>query len=154
MRLRVADPGDAEAVAALELAVFGPDAWSPAAVRAELTGERRRAVVSAEPDGTLTGYALLRIAGETAELHRIAVAPSCRRKGIGAALLGALLSEAWAQGCGEVLLEVRADNRAGRQLYERFGFVELAHRPGYYADRADALVLRASGPLQKACERR
>lgn len=154
MRLRVADPGDAEAVAALESAVFGADAWSAAAVREELTGEGRRAVVAAEPDGTVTGYAVLGVASETAELHRIAVAPSCRRRGTGGALLGALLSAAWAQGCGEVLLEVRAENRAGRRLYERFGFVPLAHRPGYYADRADALVLRASGPLQKACERR
>ena len=152
MKLRTAGPDDAPAVAALEAAVFGIDAWSPAAVREELTGESRWAVVAAEHDGPVVGYAVLQVISETAEVHRVAVAPSFRRKRVGTALLEALLSADWAQGCSEVLLELRADNVAGRRLYERFGFVQLAHRPGYYADRTDALVLKVSGPLQKACE--
>jgi ribosomal protein S18 acetylase RimI-like enzyme len=57
-------------------------------------------------------------------------------------LLDALLAEAERRGCTEVLLEVRADNAAAIGLYAARGFVTISTRRRYYADGADALILR------------
>ena len=152
MKLRSATLVDVAAVAELEAAVFGADAWSEQAVRDELTGAGRCAVIVID-GSAVTGFAVLRVVGETAELHRIAVAPRRQRARVGSTLLDAVLSTAWARSCTEVLLEVRADNVAALALYERYGFAEVTRRRAYYADRADALVLKVRGPLTNACER-
>jgi ribosomal protein S18 acetylase RimI-like enzyme len=45
-------------------------------------------------------------------------------------------------GATEVFLDVRADNRAARALYESMGFSEISRRPGYYQpDGVDAVVM-------------
>ena len=153
MKLRFATSRDVAAVAELDAAVFGADAWSEQAICEELTGAGRCAVIATD-GSAVTGYAVLRVVGGTAELHRMAVAPWRRRARVGSTLLDAVLSTAWGCGCTEVLLEVRADNVAALALYERCGFAELTRRRAYYADRADALVLKVKGPLTNACERR
>jgi [ribosomal protein S18]-alanine N-acetyltransferase len=64
-------------------------------------------------------------------------------RGIGSALLNALLTEAARRGCTEVFLEVRADNGRAQQLYRRHDFTEIGIRRGYYQPSgADALVMR------------
>jgi ribosomal-protein-alanine N-acetyltransferase len=48
------------------------------------------------------------------------------------------------RGAQRIFLEVRPSNLAAKALYCRFGFRELAVRPGYYPaldGREDALVL-------------
>ena len=42
-----------------------------------------------------------------------------------------------------MFLEVATGNAAALALYARAGFVEVGRRRRYYADLADALVLRA-----------
>jgi ribosomal-protein-alanine N-acetyltransferase len=131
------------ALAELEAAVLGADAWSEAAVRAELSSEvATRLALVAERDDGLLGYAVLGIAAETGDVRRIAVAAGAQRRGIGSALLAELLVRAQEGGCSEVFLEVRADNAAATRLYSRFGFEELSRRRRYYADGCDALVMR------------
>jgi [ribosomal protein S18]-alanine N-acetyltransferase len=76
------------------------------------------------------------------ELENMAVLPDFRRRGVGAALLSALLGQARARRAERVLLEVRVSNRSAIRLYEQGGFRRLARRPGYYRNPAeDALVL-------------
>jgi len=60
-------------------------------------------------------------AAKVINIHDLAVNPSYRNKGIGDALIGAVVKEATAENCCKVTLEVREDNRA-RNLYERTGF--------------------------------
>jgi ribosomal-protein-alanine N-acetyltransferase len=68
-----------------------------------------------------------------------------RGRGIGSALLEALLAEAGRRGCTEVFLEVRTDNNRAQQLYRRHEFTEIGIRRGYYQPSgADALVMRRS----------
>ncbi|MCB2127322.1 MAG: GNAT family N-acetyltransferase [Rhodobacteraceae bacterium] len=103
------------------------------------------------PDGFLIGRAL---AGE-AELLTLAVAPSARRRGTGAALVAGFLDRAATAGAGRAFLEVSADNAAARALYAQAGFAEAGRRPGYYrrpdGGATDALLLaRALGPAPLA----
>jgi ribosomal-protein-alanine N-acetyltransferase len=46
-----------------------------------------------------------------------------------------------------MLLEVRPSNAAAQQMYERYGFVRIGTRRGYYPardGREDAIVMRVS----------
>jgi len=149
--LRRATADDLEAIMELERATFPSDAWSAETMRAELESRNTYYLVARAGAGDggdareLDGYAGLmspRGAPE-ADIQTIAVSQRVRRRGLGRTLMNALLSEARDRGAREVFLEVRADNPAAIDLYERLGFERLAVRAAYYQpDGVDALVMR------------
>ncbi|WP_281279354.1 ribosomal protein S18-alanine N-acetyltransferase [Streptomyces armeniacus] len=146
---------DIEPVVALEREVFPEDAWSEGMFWSELAYARgahatRRYLVAVAPDGTLAGYGGLVAVDGTGDVQTLGVLPAYRGTGLGARLLDALLSAATADfGCHEVLLEVRVDNHPARRLYERFGFVPIGVRRGYYQPgNVDALVMRNGRPAE------
>jgi ribosomal-protein-alanine N-acetyltransferase len=58
-------------------------------------------------------------------------------------LFSALKSELRHQGVREVMLEVRAGNKAAQGFYRFLGFAEEGRRPAYYADPVeDAILMR------------
>ena len=135
-------------LAALEQELFGVDAWSEATWWSELAGRPRRDyVVATAADGTIAGYAGLDVAGDVADVMTIAVAPAHRGRGVGRVLLTELLRRAADRAADAVLLEVRADNDAARQLYDRAGFEVISVRRRYYQPGdVDALVMRLLVP--------
>jgi ribosomal-protein-alanine N-acetyltransferase len=138
--VRAAVAADATAVAALEQATFGVDAWSPASVVSELTGDGRRAVVAVDGD-ELVGYAITLGSGDLMDLQRIAVTSGWRRRGVARALLADVLTSAGEAGAARMLLEVSADNAGAIGFYRRAGFVEIDRRRRYYRDGTDAVVM-------------
>ena len=140
--LRPMTAADLEAVAELELALFGEEAWTKRMLADELAAPGRQYLVASEGD-RVTGYAGLLWAGTYADVLTLAVAADSWGKGIGSALLEALLAEAVSRGCTEVFLEVRTDNARAQRLYRRYEFAEVGIRRGYYQPSgADALVMR------------
>lgn len=103
--------------------------WDETAVRAVTDNEYGICIAE---EGV--GYALGRISFDEAELYRIAVLPSQRRKGSGGRLLGKFISECVRLGAEKIFLEVRSRNVPAISLYERAGFVRLSVRRGYYPD--------------------
>ncbi len=143
MTTRAAVEADVDAVAALEAATFGMDAWSTAQVREELLGARRRALVALDAAGErVVGYAVTALAGDVVDLQRIAVAPAHRRGGVARVLLDGVRALARTDGAHRMLLEVSAGNSGARAFYAAEGFVQIDVRRGYYRDGSDALVLR------------
>lgn len=138
--IRPATGRDAAAITALEAEAFSSTAWNASQVAAELDTPTRRVVV-AEQDGALLGYASVGLAGDVADLIRIAVARASRRAGIGSALLAAAHDRAVEGGADRVLLEVAASNSSALAFYAAHGYAEISRRPRYYADGDDALVL-------------
>jgi ribosomal-protein-alanine N-acetyltransferase len=138
--IRPATADDAAEVADLELRLFGADAWSPASVREELTGPRRRALVArtSRPPGRLLGYVVTAAAGDTVDLQRIGVDPASQRRGIARDLLRRVSTGR------RMLLEVSAENAAARAFYTAAGFVEVGRRRRYYRDGSDAVVMQHS----------
>jgi ribosomal-protein-alanine N-acetyltransferase len=124
--------------------MFGTEAWSADGYRAELADTRHRYYLAAvDENDSLLGWAGIRVVGDTAEILTVGVVPQARRKGIGGRLLAILLDEARRRGAVEAFLEVRVDNAAAQQLYERARFVRVGIRRGYYAGgRVDAVVMR------------
>lgn len=95
-------------------------------------------LVIASLDGTDTGFALARAAAGEAELLLLATRPAARGRGIGGALLRAVVEEASARGATRIHLEVRAGNDAV-ELYRREGFAKVGERSNYYRGKANQL---------------
>ena len=90
----------------------------------------------------LAGVATLQLVGDTADLHRVVVAPERRGRGIGRALVEAGLAWVAGRGADRVLLEVEHDNAPALALYRGLGFAELARRTDYYGAGRHALVMQ------------
>jgi len=100
----------------------------------------------AENEGRLAGFAVARLLPpDEVEILNVATDPAVRRRGVGSALLQALLRLP-----GRVLfLEVRESNIAARALYTAAGFAEAGRRIKYYpalgiptGSREDAVVMK------------
>jgi ribosomal-protein-alanine N-acetyltransferase len=140
---------DLPGVMELENLLFTDDAWSEDTYRSELSDPGgTRHYVLAEKDDVLAGWAGLAAAGGQADVLTIGVRPDLQGRGVGSTLLTALLDEAASRRCGEVFLDVRADNERARRLYERFGFMAVGVRKRYYQPSGvDAIVMvRESRP--------
>jgi ribosomal-protein-alanine N-acetyltransferase len=145
VQIDVLRESDAARCAELERLLFpGDDPWSERAFTEELRAGHP--YLGARDGELLVGYAGLGfVAGPPraeAEIHTIGVDPDHQRRGIGRALLRALLSVADERGA-TVFLEVRTDNEAARALYEAEGFTVVGLRKRYYRPSgADAYTMR------------
>jgi ribosomal-protein-alanine N-acetyltransferase len=141
---------DSARCAELERILFpGDDPWSERAFREELRAGCHYVVarsVGADDAASLVGYAgIAFVAGPPqaeAEVHTIGVDPAHQGRGIGRALLRALLDVADAAHA-TVFLEVRTDNAAAQALYASEGFAVVGLRRRYYQPSgADAHTMR------------
>jgi ribosomal protein S18 acetylase RimI-like enzyme len=102
------------------------------------TGEILAAVDDGRILGTVTlvtwpyGGEVLRSPGE-GEVRALAVAAAARGRGIGRALLTAVMRRAAAREIRELLLLTQPDMRAAQHLYAEAGFQRLPHRDYEYA---------------------
>jgi ribosomal-protein-alanine N-acetyltransferase len=103
------------------------------------------AFLVAEAQGSVAGYVVAHAAADEGEILNLGVAAAHRRRGVGGALVRAVLTLLGANGVRIVFLEVRDSNTGARQLYESLGFSEVARRARYYRRPVeDAVVLRAA----------
>lgn len=118
----------------------GLSQWGWEAYRAELEKPEavmlvaRRNSTDALTGRALSGYIATRINADELHVNNIGVWPESRRRGIGGALLGAVLEAAARRGAFEAVLEVRASNLTARRMYERFGFRVVGDRKNYYRE--------------------
>jgi tRNA threonylcarbamoyladenosine biosynthesis protein TsaB len=97
-----------------------------------------------EAEGGIRGYAVLMPVVDEAELLTIGVAAAHQRKGLGRALLNAMLQLARERKMVRVFLEVRPSNAAAVALYRRAGFEQIGMRRDYYRDEGgseDAITM-------------
>lgn len=136
---------DAARCAELETMLFpGDNPWPEQAFRSELAAPHIH-YFAARDGERMVGYAGIALLGRgdavESEVHTIGVDPAEQRRGVGRALLGALLDVADRHG-GPVFLEVRTDNAPAIELYNREGFVVVGTRPKYYQPSgADAYTM-------------
>ena len=128
-------------IAALEQLCFS-DPWSENSVRSELSNPLSLWLV-AEEEGKAIGYVGSQSVAPEADVMNLAVAPEWRNKGIGRALMTALIAQLHSRGITALFLEVRVGNTPAQNLYRSLGFVEAGRRPKYYVNPTeDALILR------------
>lgn len=104
--------------------------------------DRQIVVLVAERAGEVCGYTYaameghdwLLLRGPAGVLHDIAVAPECRRAGVGRALLEATAAELTARGAPRVVLSTAERNAAAQALFASAGFrrtmIEMTREAG------------------------
>ena len=135
-----ATPAHAHALAAIHAASFPPgEQWGPDVMALQL--------------GLPGGFGLMHLGGgmvlartmaDEAEILTIAVMPERRRDGLGRTLLLAAMNHAAHHGARSLFLEVAVTNAPARAFYTHANFTQVGHRPRYYPDGGDALVLRVA----------
>lgn len=140
VRIRSPEPGDIDALRALEMRVFTSDRLSRRSFRTFLRS-RHAEVLVADLGGQVAGYALVRfrLHSASARLYSIAVSPDARRRGIGPLLLQAAEDAAVARECVMMRLEVRDDNTPAIERYRKAGYRQFGQFANYYEDYSDAL---------------
>jgi ribosomal-protein-alanine acetyltransferase len=144
MMIRLATEADLTNVHGLEQVLFPDDAWPLEKFDDDLRSRYSHFLV-AEDEVRVAGYAIAQylMGNDVADIQNIAVVESHRGRGIGAALLDAVLEWAVDQGASAIMLEVRADNVVAQSLYASRGFEVIATRAKYYQPAGvDALVMR------------
>jgi ribosomal-protein-alanine N-acetyltransferase len=149
LNIRTMIEGDLDAVIALERESDSAPHWSREeyliAIEGDSGSAMRRLALVLEAGSEVAGFAVVRLLttadGGEAELESIVVATQRRGGGLGASLLGELVSRTREQGARRLDLEVRASNLAAIQLYVGAGFRETGRRLGYYHGPEDDAVL-------------
>jgi ribosomal-protein-alanine N-acetyltransferase len=131
----------ADAVAVMAIVAESPEAaiWSKESYM-KLGEETGSLALVSETDGAISGFLVVRMVGDQAEVLNLAVAANYRRKGEGTALLAAALEEFGSRGVGSVYLEVRESNTGAIGFYEKLGFTKTGRRKGYYRAPDEAAV--------------
>ena len=133
-------PADAAAVEKVEMACFSMP-WSRESFWEEAAQEAAYYLLALD-DGEVIGYVGVWLLSDEGHITNVAVAPAARGRGVGAALLAALMEIARGRGVRSMTLEVRPSNEAALALYKRFGFRSVGRRPHYYTDNdEDAEIL-------------
>ena len=128
---------DIEAVARIQRQSFSEyEVWSVQAYVTELANPNAAYLVATSGDRVI-GYGGLWVIMDEAHITTIAVEPEWRGRHIGERLLAELLIQAERKGATRATLEVRAGNETAHRLYEKYGFVFVAIRKGYYSDNGE-----------------
>jgi ribosomal-protein-alanine N-acetyltransferase len=138
--IRDAVPEDLPAILAIEQSSPSAAHWSAGQYQTRIgDGSMMVAAEASKICGFLCAHV---VAGEW-EIENVVVDEQSRRRGIGAALVRALLNKWEAAGGSAVLLEVRESNAAARALYQASGLRDVGHRRGYYRDPVEDAILYA-----------
>jgi ribosomal-protein-alanine N-acetyltransferase len=131
----------------IEVDLFGEERWTATMFWNELASGHHYIVAAA--DDRVSGYAGLAVnPPDEGWVQNIAVRREAQRRGVGRALLEALLAQARERGVSRVLLEVAVDNVAAQKLYADYGFEPVGVRRGYYQpSNTDALVMLREEPI-------
>jgi ribosomal protein S18 acetylase RimI-like enzyme len=152
LNLRPARLADVDALAELEKRAFRGDRISRRGFR-RFVRSPRAALIVAEEDGVVAGYALalFREGSGIARLYSIAVAPQFARRGLGSALLAAAEDAALAHDRLAMRLEVHENNAKAIARYRKAGYNLFGRHFQYYADRGHALRFekRLRPPLRR-----
>lgn len=138
--IRTANLGDLESLIAIEKRAFELDRFSRRTFRYLLSKANAITIID-EVDGKVAGYAMLLFNTGTslARLYSLAVDPDWQGKGIGRALMQAMEETALARGFVTMRLEVRADSKNARTLYESQGYRQIGTVESYYEDGMQAV---------------
>jgi [ribosomal protein S18]-alanine N-acetyltransferase len=138
--LRAMAAGDLDAVVALAVESTGAPQWTRQIYEEAIGLEGSAALVAMEGD-VLAGFAIGVLVLDVCQIESIVVAEEFRRRGVGSALLAAVVAWLRERNGRRVELEVRAGNDGAIALYAGAGFLREGIRRGYYRNPDEDAVL-------------
>jgi ribosomal-protein-alanine N-acetyltransferase len=130
---------DIETVSRIERRSF-PVPWNTQAYVTEIANPSACYLVATVGDAVV-GYGGLWVIMDEAHITTLAVDPDYRGLKIGERLLSELLVAAQKKGAARATLEVREHNEVAQRLYNKYGFLWVALRKGYYSDNNENAVI-------------
>ncbi len=141
---RLARPGDAQAIRALEDRLFASDRMNLRSIRRFISHPGAQVVLGCDgPEIVAVMVLLLRSPPRSARLFSLGVAASHRGQGIATRMVKRAKTVARKHGAPALRLEVKQRNHKARRLYETLGFSVISALPSYYSDGADGLKMAA-----------
>ncbi len=131
---------DIDQVVAIDEASFSLP-WPVRSFHFELTNNPASRSWVAEIDGQVVGIMVAWMIVDEIHIATIATHNDFRRQGIGEKLLVHTLKSAKDEGAITSFLEVRESNRFARQMYNKFGYLEVGRRGHYYKDNNEDAIL-------------
>lgn len=138
-----ATPADIPMILQMERAAESAAHWSQTVYAGIFysKAQGRTVLVAEDANRHICGFVVARTVAAECELENIVTAANSTRRGIGSALLSALIQYARAVGCARIFLEVRESNSPARALYEKLGFQCDGERNSYYSDPVENAIL-------------
>jgi len=121
--------------------IEGPTQMSEASLREELLRPWSRSWVAREEGAGIVAFVVAWHVADELHILNIATRGDRRRRGMGRALMEAVLTYGRLWKVRHLLLEVRRSNRPAIALYRAFGFFAMGVRTRYYADDEDAVEM-------------
>jgi [ribosomal protein S18]-alanine N-acetyltransferase len=100
-----------------------------------------------DPQFYIVGFSGIWMMAGEAHVTNIAVRQEYRGRGLGEFLLLATYDLAQSQNASFMTLEVRASNIRAQGLYNKYGFIEMGIRKGYYLDNHEDAVIMSTDML-------
>ena len=122
-----------ESIAALERQCFSTP-WTEENLLEKLDMDTAYFFVALDDDRVI-GYIGVNVIADSCFIDNIAVEPSCRRQGVGRALLKMAVLTADVMGTEFISLEVRESNYAAIALYRSLGFEQMGMRRDFYRNK-------------------
>ena len=126
---------DLNEVLAIEREAF-TDAWDRDSFRSDIDSPHVMAL-AIHKQGHCAGYLCCIALDDYGYIANIAVDRQYRSQGLGRVLLGNLQRRLLANGIGQMVLDVRTANKTAIRFYEKYGFVVITRRKGFYVNPPD-----------------
>ena len=141
--IRNALPTDLAAIVAIAGASPSASHWPESHYENALFKPGHLILVAEVQPAEVVGFLLASTAIEEWELENIAVSAGWRRRGIGRALMTALMDRAQRGKATEIRQEIRESNAAAQRLGLSLGFAQQGRRSDYYRNPVeDALLFK------------
>lgn len=137
--LKVANPGDAPAIAEIEKECFS-DPWSVNSVK-EFISHAENTILCAMCESELCAYISETHILDEVQIANVAVSAKFRQRGIASLLMEALINKCVSHNVTMITLEVRQSNIPATNLYEKFGFESEGIRRNYYRNPQENAVI-------------
>lgn len=127
-------------VCEIEKACFA-NPWSRQSLEAQL-GSDTSLFFTAVEQGEVIGYIGMSAVVDEGYIFNVAAEEKHRRRGVGSALIGELVTYCQKHSFSFLTLEVRPSNQNAVSLYSKFGFIKVGERRDYYSNpRENALLM-------------
>ena len=131
--IRYMTEADLSAVADLERRFFSVP-WTEVGFLTYLMRDDALFLVAEDEEETVLGYCGVLMAIDEGDITNVSVKKELQGKGIGKALVQAMIERTVERGVHTLFLEVRESNVAALTLYEKQGFEKMGVRKNYYSD--------------------
>lgn len=146
MLIREAHNQDIDQLVAIEELCYDQP-WPREAFEEEIEREDVGIGMVAEDEGLVVGFLTGMAVVDEFHMHNLAVHPDFRGRGVARGLLKAAESLCRQRDFRRILLEVREDNEAARNLYLGLGFEAAGARKDYYGPGQNAYIyMKHLGP--------